>query len=434
MPAATARDDWAMAEEILRRIVPPTFPVRDFPVTDFGAVGDDTTDCRPAFAAAIAACTGAGGGRVVVPPGNFFCDGPIHLASKVNLHVSEGATIRFGAEPAKYLPVVLTRFEGTMLHGHSPRIYVRGATDVAITGRGTIDGNARETLALMKDSKERGGSGTLRKMGAEGVPVEQRVFGQGKWLRPSMVQPFECTNVLIEDVTLRDSTFWVVHPVLCRNVTVRGITVDSMNGNNDGCDPDSCVDVLIENCTFRTGDDAIAIKSGRDQDGWRVGRPTENVVIRKVTMGSRHSGLCIGSEMSGGVRNVFMEDCTADAVSSALYFKGNVDRGGFVEHVRARRITVNRVRDGLVRFDTTYRAQDIRGGTTAPSFRDFVIEDVTCGEARSFGLSIEGLPGTPIRDVTLRRVEVTKAAKATRITQTENLRLEGVTINGQAVP
>jgi polygalacturonase len=249
-----------------------------------------------------------------------------------------------------------------------------------------------------------------------------------------MVQPFECTNVLIEDVTLRDSTFWVVHPVLCRNVTVRGITVDSMNGNNDGCDPDSCVDVLIENCTFRTGDDAIAIKSGRDQDGWRVGRPTENVVIRKVTMGSRHSGLCIGSEMSGGVRNVFMEDCTADAVSSALYFKGNVDRGGFVEHVRARRITVNRVRDGLVRFDTTYRAQDIRGGTTAPSLRDFVIEDVTCGEARRFGLSIEGLPGTPIRDVTLRRVEVTKAAKATRITQTENLRLEGVKINGQAVP
>ncbi len=435
--AARATDtsgDWAKAEEILGRIVPPTFPARDFPVTDFGAVGDDTTDCRAAFAAAIAACTGAGGGRVVVPPGKFFCDGPIHLASRVNLHVGEGATIRFGAEPAKYLPVVLTRFEGTMLYGHSPRIYVRGATNVAITGRGMIDGNARETLALMKDSKERGGSGTLRKMGAEGVPVEQRVFGQGKWLRPSMVQPLECTNVLIEDVTLRDATFWVVHPVLCRNVTVRGITVDSMNGNNDGCDPDSCVDVLIENCTFRTGDDSIAIKSGRDQDGWRVGRPTENVVIRKVTMGSRHSGLCIGSEMSGGVRNVFMEDCTADAVSSALYFKGNVDRGGFVEHVRARRIAVKQVRDGLVRFDTTYRAQDIRGGTTAPKFWDFVIEDVTCVEARSFGLSIEGLPGAPIRDVTLRRVEVKRAAKPTRITETENVRLENVTINGLIVP
>ncbi len=432
-PAASA-NDWAGRDEILRRIVPPTFPARDFPITEFGAVGDNRTDSRPAISAAIAACTKAGGGRVVVPKGTFLCDGPIHLASNINLHVSEGATIRFGAEPAKYLPVVLTRFEGTMLYGHSPRIYVRGATNVAITGRGTIDGNARETLALMKDSKARGGSGTLRKMGAEGVPVEQRIFGEGKWMRPSMIQPFECTNVLIEDVTIRDSTFWVVHPVFCRNVTVRGITVDSMNGNNDGCDPDSCVDVLIEHCTFRTGDDSIAIKSGRDQDGWRVARPTENVDIRHVTMGSRHSGLCIGSEMSGGVRNVFMEDCTADAVSSALYFKGNVDRGGFVEYVRARRITVKQVRDGLVRFDTTYRAQDLRGGTTAPSFRDFTIEDVTCDESRTFGLSIEGLPGAPIRDVTIRRVEIKKAATPTRITQTENVRLEDVTINGQRLP
>ena len=151
-------------------------------------------------------------------------------------------------------------------------------------------------------------------------------------------------------------------------------------------------------------------------------------------MGSRHSGLCIGSEMSGGVRNVFMEDCTADAVSSALYFKGNVDRGGFVEHVRARRITVRQVRDGLVRFDTTYRAQDLRGGTAAPSFRDFVIEDLTCDESRTFGLSIEGLPGAPIRDVTIRRVEIKKAATPARITQTENVRLVGVTINGQRLP
>lgn len=425
-------DDWAGRDEILRRIVPPTFPARDFAVTEFGAVGDGRTDCRAAFAAAIVACARAGGGRVVVPKGDFFCDGPIHLVSNVNLHVSDGATIRFGAEPAKYLPAVLTRFEGTMLYGHSPRIYVRGATNVAITGRGTIDGNARETLALMKDSKARGGSGTLRKMGTDGVPVEQRIFGEGKWVRPSMIQPFECTNVLIEGVTLRDSTFWVVHPVLCRNVTVRGITVDSMNGNNDGCDPDSCVDVLIEHCTFRTGDDSIAIKSGRDQDGWRVGRPTENVVIRNVTMGSRHSGLCIGSEMSGGVRNVYMEDCTAEAVSSALYFKGNVDRGGFVEHVRARRITVKQVRDGVVRFDTTYRAQDIRGGTTAPKFRDFLIEDVRCDEARTFGLSIEGLPGEPIRDVTIRRVEIKKAATPLRVTQTENVRFVEVTINGHA--
>ena len=427
-------DAWRPAEEILARIKAPVFPARDFQVTDFGAIGDGRTDSRAAFARAIAACTEAGGGRVVVPAGVFLSDGPVHLASNVNLHISEGATLVFGADPARYLPAVLTRFEGTMLYGHSPRIYVRDATNVAITGRGTIDGNGRATLDLMKDSPGRGGSGTLRRMGGEGVPVEHRIFGEGKWLRPSMVQFLECTNVLVEGVTLKDSTFWVVHPVFCRNVTVRSITVESMNGNNDGCDPDSSTDVLIEDCIFRTGDDAIAIKSGRDQDGRQIGRPSENIVIRRVTMGSRHSGLCIGSEMSGGVRNVYMEDCTVETVSSALYFKSNLDRGGTVEHVRARRITVKSVRDGVIRFDTNYRAQDLRGGNTAPVFRDFLIEQVQCEEARSFGIKIEGLPGTPIRDVMIREVNIRKAATPVRIVETENVRLEAVMINGQSVP
>jgi polygalacturonase len=320
---SAAPGGWEAMEVILKRIVPPQFPDRDFATTDYGALGDGEADCRDAFAHAIAACTKAGGGRVVVPAGRFLCDGPIQLADNVNLHLSEGATIKFGIQTERYLPVVLTRFEGTMLYGHSPRIYVRGATNVALTGRGTIDGSGRATLDLMKD-RPRGASGTLRKMGAEGVPVEERVFGEGKWMRPSMIQFLQCTNVLVEGVTILDSPFWIVHPVLCHNVTVRGIRVEGMNGNNDGCDPDSSSDVLVENCVFRTGDDSIAIKSGRDQDGWRVGHPSENIVIRNITMGSRHSGLCIGSEMSGGVRNVFMEDCQLDSVSSALYFKGNL--------------------------------------------------------------------------------------------------------------
>jgi polygalacturonase len=428
---AAETDAWGEVPAILSRIVAPSFPARDLNIAEFGAVGDGKTDVREAFARTIAACTKAGGGRVIVPAGEFFCDGPIHLASNVNLHVSEGATIKFGAAVARYLPAVLTRFEGTLLYGHSPRIYVRGATNVAITGRGVIDGNARETLALMKDSKERGGSGTLRKMGAEGVPVEQRIFAEGKWLRPSMIQPFECTNVLVEGVTIRDSTFWVVHPVLCRNVTVRGLTVESMNGNNDGCDPDSCSDVLIENCTFRTGDDSIAIKSGRDQDGWKVGRPSENIVIRNVTMGSRHSGVCIGSEMSGGVRNVFVEDCRLQSVSSALYFKANLDRGGLVEHIRARRLQAEKVRDGLVRFETTY--QGYRGGNFPPSFRDFVMEDLSCDEATGFAINIEGAEAAPIRDVVIRRATVRQARAATSVKQVVNFRLEQVTVNGTPV-
>jgi polygalacturonase len=365
-----------------------------------------------------------------VPPGVFFIDGPIHLRSNVNLHLSAGATIKFGAEPGRYLPVVLTRFEGTLLHGHSPRIYARGETNVAITGKGRIDGNARATLDLMKSG--RGSPGDLRKMGAEGVPVAERQFGAGRWLRPSMIQPFECTNVLIEGVTIVDSTFWVVHPTLCRNVTVRGITVDSMNANNDGCDPDSCADVLIEDCDFNTGDDAIAIKSGRDQDGWKVGRASENIVIRRCLMRSRHSSLCIGSEMSGGVRNVFMEDCRLLSVSSAFYFKANLDRGGLVEHVRARRITAEEVREGLVRFETGYHGY--RGENHPPSFRDFILEDLQCQRATAYGIYVEGVPAAPIRDVVIRRATIESAVAPLWLREVENLRLEDVRINGTAAP
>lgn len=429
---AAPADAWTEMDAILKRVVAPTFPARDFSVTDFGAAGDGRTDCRAAFAQAIETCAQAGGGRVVVPAGVFLCDGPIHLQSNVNLHVSPGATITFGAEPARYLPVVLTRFEGTMFYGYSPRIYAHGQTNIAITGQGIIDGNARATLALMKAIKPVEGSGALRQMGAEGVPVEQRVFGAGRWLRPSMIQPLDCTNVLIEGVTVRDSTFWCVHPVLCRNVTVRGLTVESQNANNDGCDPDSCADVLIENCNFHTGDDSIAIKSGRDQDGWKVARPSENIVIRHCTMRSKWSALCIGSEMSGGVRNVFMEDCRLVGAASAFYFKANLDRGGLVEHVRARRIDADEVREPFVRFETGYHGY--RGENHPPSFRDFVLEDLTCKNALTYGIYVEGVAAAPIRDVVIRRATIESTPAPLWIKRAENVRLEDVKINGVTQP
>lgn len=421
---------WSGMQAILKRIVPPTFPAHDFPVTDFGAAGDGKTDCHDAFARAIQACAKAGGGRVVVPTGMFFCDGPIHLASNVNLHVNQGATIKFGMDPARYLPVVLTRFEGTLLYGYSPRIYARGATNIAITGKGTIDGNGLATRTYMA-GKPGGGSGSLRKMGADGVPVEKRIFGEGKWLRPSMIQPLDCANVLIEDVTILDSTFWVVHPVFCRNLTVRGIHVESLNSNNDGVDPDSCTDVLIENCFLHTGDDSIAIKSGRDRDGRTVGRPSQNIVIRNVELGSRHGGICVGSEMSGGARNIFIENCRITSVDAGLYFKGNLDRGGLVEHVRARNVTAKTVRSGLVRFQTDYK--ETNKNRLPPTFRDFVLENLLCGQS-SCAINIEGLPGAPIRDVTIRRVKVAKAGTPCNIVEARNIFFERVEVNGQTLP
>ncbi|RXK55895.1 glycoside hydrolase family 28 protein [Oleiharenicola lentus] len=426
-------EGWAARDAVLARIVAPTFPARDFDVKTFGASPLGRFDAREAFAKAIAACTAAGGGRVVVPaPGVYYVEGPIHLASNVNLHIERGATIVFGVLPQSYLPVVLTRFEGTMLMGHSPRIYARGARNVAITGGGTIDGNGRDSLVVMRDAPGRAGSGTLRQMGSEGVPVAGRVFGEGRWLRSSMIQFLECEQVLIEGVKVVDSPFWVIHPVLCRNVTVRGVTVESWNGNNDGCDPDSSSDVLIEDCIFRTGDDSIAIKSGRDQDGWAVGRPSENIVIRNVVMGSRHAGVCIGSEMSGGVRNVWVENCTVESASSAFYFKANLDRGGVVENFHARDITVQKAREAVIRFGTTYHGY--RGGNFPPVFRRFEITDLLCRESEKLGVSLDGQPAAPIEDVRLRRVKIERAGEPLWLRHTRGVRFDDVEINGQRLP
>lgn len=432
LPAeAVTGSSWAEAEAIVKRVVPPTFPARDFSITDFGAIGDGRSDCRESIRKAIAACAEAGGGRVVLPRGTYFCDGPVRLASNVDLHLEKGTTLKFGPEPAKYLPPVLTRFEGTLLYAHSPRIYAYQCTNVAITGEGTIDGNGLATREMMQNAGGRGSSGALRKMGADAVPVNQRVYGEGKWLRSSLVQPFECTNVLIENVTLVDSMFWVVHPTLCRNVTVRGIHVNSLNSNNDGCDPDSSVDVLIESCQFNSGDDCIAIKSGRDRDGWTVNRPSENIVIRHCTMTTRHGAICIGSEMSGGVRNVFVEDCQIGSAAAALLFKSNLDRGGVVEHVRVRNITADRVHNGI-QFETTY--QGYRGGNAPPTFRDFRVDAVNIKLASRTGIRIEGSATIPVRNVLLRDVTVEGAKVPYATRDIADIRFEAVSVNGQQLP
>ena len=300
VPEADRADslDWGDVPAILARIQAPQFPARRFEITAYGATPNSGTDSLPAIRAAIESCSAAGGGQVIIPAGRFEVDGPIRLHSHVDLHLSENSTLRFSGRPADFLPLVLTRWEGVIVNSYSPLIYARGEENIAVTGAGTIDGNARREFAGWR-KLQAGDEKRVFAMGAEGVPVAQRTFGPGTYLRPSLIQTYECRNVLIEGVTLVDSPFWVVHPVFCRNVTVRGVNVDSLTINNDGCDPDSCTDVLIENCRFHTGDDGIAIKAGRDRDAWTDGRATENVVIRHCRFQSKINALCIGSEMSG---------------------------------------------------------------------------------------------------------------------------------------
>ena len=289
-PAGPVAAEWAKVPEILSRIQAPVFPDREFPITKYGAATDGKTDCSEAIREAIDACAEAGGGRVVVPAGEFLT-GPIHLKSGVNLHLDGGATLKFMTNPDAYLPAVYSQFEGMELYNYSPLIYAFGQTNIAVTGEGTLDGQASDENWWQWKGKRNVQPGEpdqsaarnrLVKMVNQNVPVSERRFGKGDYLRPNFFGPYRCRNVLIEGVRVRRSPMWEINPVLCTNVIVRGLDILSHGPNNDGCDPECCKDVLIENCTFDTGDDCIAIKSGRNNDGRRLGVPSENIIVREL--------------------------------------------------------------------------------------------------------------------------------------------------------
>jgi len=312
-------DGWKNMDTILERIQAPVFPDKIFDITDFGAQSEGPI-CTDAFQKAIAACNKAGGGSVVVPAGTYLT-GAIHLLSNVELHIEEGATVLFSIDPKDYLPVVHTRFEGMELYNYSPLIYAYKQENIAITGKGVLDGQAsKENWWIWKKAKGKKKSEQLQnspnsiprllEFMANGVPTEERIFGEGHYLRSSFIQPYLCKNILIEGVTIKRPPMWMIHPVLSENITVRGVTVNSPNApNGDGCNPEASRDILIEGCEFNTGDDCIAIKSGRNRDGYDLGIPTENVIIRNCKMLDGHGGVVMGSETSGGVRNVYAYNC-----------------------------------------------------------------------------------------------------------------------------
>ncbi|HEX8072317.1 MAG TPA: glycoside hydrolase family 28 protein [Pyrinomonadaceae bacterium] len=402
--ARSAATGWAAVPGILARIRPPRFPARDFPITDYGARpgGADNTE---AIRRAVAACNAAGGGRVVVPPGVFHT-GAVHLKSNVNLHLAEGATLKFSTDPTQYLPAVFTRWEGTELMNYSPFIYAFEQQNIAVTGKGTLDGSASDENWWAWARRGPNGAPArasedvrrLREMGNGNVPVSQRVFGAGHYLRPSFIEPYRSRNILIEGVRIINSPFWEIHPTLSTNVTVRGVEIHSHGPNNDGCDPESSRDVLIEDCVFDTGDDCIAIKSGRDNDGRRVGVASENIIVRNCTMQDGHGGVVIGSEISGDCRNVFIENCKMDSpnLDRALRFKSNALRGGVLENVYMRNVEIGRVAEAVLTIDFLYDTG--ARGPFKPVLRNVQIEHVTSTASPRI-LWIVGFPGAIIEGV-----------------------------------
>lgn len=433
---AATQDPWARADAIVRGIRVPRFPSRDFVITKYGAIGDGVASCTEAIRKAIAACRAAGGGRVVVPEGRFV-SGAIRLENGVNLHVMRNATLAFSRDAKDFLPVVWTRWEGVELMNYSPFIYAFEAQNIAITGQGTLDGQAGpDAWWNWRGTGPSGGArqtparNRLFEMQARGAAVSERVFGEGHFLRPNFIQPYRSRNILIENVTIVNSPMWEIHPVLCQGVTVRGVTVNSHGPNNDGCNPESCRDVLIERCTFDTGDDCIALKSGRNDDGRRVNVPVENVVIRDCSMKDGHGGVVIGSEISGGARNVFAERCRMDSprLDRALRLKTNSVRGGTIEGIYMRDVTVGQVAEAVMTIDFFYEEGD--AGKYPPVVRNIDVRNVTSKKSQ-YAFLLRGYTHAPISGVRVADCRFDGVEKPDVLEAIRDLELANVSINGK---
>jgi polygalacturonase len=427
-PVNAANAGWEQASKILSRINAPTFPNKDFNITDYGAVGDGKTICTEAINKAILAANKADGGRVVVPAGTFLT-GAIYLKSNVNLYVSEGAVVKFSTDPNAYLPAVYTRWEGVECINYSPLIYAYKEKNIAITGKGLLDGQGANWWNWKRLPQRREDRTKLFNQGRDGVPVKERQYG-GKSLSPNMIEPYLCKNILIEGITIKNGPFWHIHPVLSRNITVRNVRVEGSGPNNDGCDPESCKDVLIEGCYFSTGDDCIAIKSGRNNDARRVNVPSENIIIRNCQMKEGHAGVAIGSEITGGARNIFVENCTMDDPNQdrAIRLKTNSVRGGFIENVYIRNITIGQVKEAVLLIDFFY--QDIEKGNYKPIVRNINMENVTSRKSQ-YALFLRGFDDAPITDVRLKNCTLDNVESPNVISNVKNLVLENVKINGE---
>ena len=429
---ASSTGPWSRVPEVLARVVPPRFPSRECRPADHGCRGDGRTDCTEAIRKAIDRLPRRGWGRVTIPTGDVVT-GAIHLRSNIDLHVPEGATLRFSTDPARYLPVVYTRWEGVELMNYSPLVYAFEAENVAVTGKGTLDGQADAahwwpwkggTAGAPAQKADRD---ALLRQAEEGVPVGKRVYGGGHYLRPPFIQTYRSRNVLIEDVTVRNSPFWCIHPVLSTNVTVRRVTVVSHGPNNDGCNPESSTDVLIEDALFDTGDDCIAIKSGRNADGRRVAVPTRNVVIRGCRMRAGHGGVTIGSEVSGGVSGVWAErlQMSSPELERGLRIKTNAMRGGTIEDVFLRDIEIGEV-GRAIEIDMLYEEGD--RGPFLPIVRNVLVERMSVRSA-VHALWIAALDRSPVRGLVVRDSRFSGIRKGSHLRAVGELTLDNVAMD-----
>ena len=454
---------WERADSIVDAIQKTHFPDRVYKITDYGARAyrpdAPISLAHDAINLAITICSQEGGGTVLVPD-SIYLTGPITLLSNVNLHLEDGAILRFSTNPELYYPAVRTFWEGIECFNTHPLIYAYAATNIAVTGKGVLDAQGSNDSwwswcgsrrfgwkpGMISQSgrhgdKYKGPRAQLLQWGEKQVPVHERIFTMEEGMRPQFLNVFRCNSVLIEDVTFLQSPFWSLHPLFCNDLIVRGVTVHNQGPNGDGCDPECCNRVLIENCIFHTGDDCIAIKSGRNMDGRKWNTPSQNIVIRGCKMEDGHGGVVIGSEISGGYRNLYVEDCEMDSphLERVIRIKTNNCRSGIIENIYVRNIRVGVCKETVLRINLNYEPgeQCVRGNN--PVVRNVNLENVTCQKSQ-FGVILNGLEDAcniydvHLKDCTFNGVTPSKRYGGTVIGQTgkfRNIHFDNVTINGE---
>jgi polygalacturonase len=405
----------------------PGFHPRSYSVLTYGADPTGAVDSRAAFNAAIVALNAAGGGSVVVPAGSYLLNGPIYLKSNINLHLNAGSYVLFGNNPPDYLPPVLVRWGGVRCYNYSPLIYANGEVNIAITGTGTLDGNCYPTWQDFVDGAD-ADAALLQQMAADGVPVKERVFGDGHYLRPTFFEPYNCRNVWVDSVTFKSSPFWTIHPTFCNNVTVSKVTVLPGITNDDGCDPDSCSNVLIENCSFNTIDDNISIKAGMAPDSNGLA-PCTNIVIQNCTSVDSYFGAVVfGSNMSSGISNVFVTNHTVINALIAVFVKGNVNLGGYVENVLIENSLAEQVHHLLVLEPNAYGSMS--DPLVVPTISGMTLQNFVCQQATVSGIQLGGLVQNPILNIELNQINIESSPKLFTSTYT-TVQSSGVIYEGK---
>ena len=452
LPACAFAAGWDDNEykRIEQSIQLPKIAERQFLITSFGAKTTATAaQNQKAINRVISLVSKKGGGKVIIPKGTWNT-GAIELKSHVNLVLEEGATLHFAFEPKLY-PLVRTSWEGLACWNYSPCIYAYKATDIAITGKGTIDGGGNNDTfwqwngsprfgykeGVTKESQKLGSRSKLLKMAEDGVPFDERKFGMGHGLRPQLVNMVHCERILIKDVKMINSPFWVIHPLLSKNITVDGVYVWNEGPNGDGCDPEACENVLIQNCVFHTGDDCIAIKSGRNNDGRLWNQPSKNIIIRNCKMEDGHGGVVIGSEISGGCENVYAENCVMDSphLERILRIKTNNCRGGQVQNINMRNVVVGQCKEAVVKINLDYERKEICYRGFEPIVNNVNVENVTCQKS-DYGVLIIGRDSLEnVYDINIKNCKFDGVVKEpVKITgKTRNVKFDNLVINGSLV-